>query len=574
MTDDSAEARSWIRLASFATLVLCVAGFVAIPDSNRHLLQYRSLFYEQFARFEPPALVLIAAFAVAALILSFRAPQAPEPDAEPRVLNWLSTDRRALWLTAAFAAVVVFLGFAFIFHHYFLADDENAGWVQALIFAHGKTSAVVPQPWCRWIGAMTPTTVAITPPCGWNLQFFLPVHSLIRSWFIALHVDWLAGPLTAVVTLVLVWSTARIAWPERRDRAVMSVLVVALSTQFLFMSMTMFSGPTDLLFSALWLWLYVQRRTWATLLFPWVGFLAFGVHNPLTHALWVAPFALRILRRREWRTVAYLTIVYVIAIAFWAHQLKLAGTAASASTGVVAKSITSVTVGGAAVRSHFAVPDLLDLLTTAMHVTLIATWNSPILILVLFLCALDWSGLDDLGRDLLLGVLVMIAVRAVEPVTQGEGWGYRFVYPGVINFGLLAALGIDTIASAIGRRRAYAFAAASLVASLVIQLPMRAVQVEHLVGPYARTYQWVASRNADVVVFPLQYVRWGRQMLRNDPFLRNSPKLVDAYELDKANLAALQAQFPGRVLVLTRKDVLQFGAETAPIIVGGLILTQ
>ena len=68
------EARRAVRLASILVLVLCVAGIVGVRVIAKYELWRRSIFYEQFAAIEPPAIAILAVFAIIVLVLATRAP--------------------------------------------------------------------------------------------------------------------------------------------------------------------------------------------------------------------------------------------------------------------------------------------------------------------------------------------------------------------------------------------------------------------------------------------------------------------------------------------------------------------
>jgi hypothetical protein len=550
------DATKNLRSAALAVITIVVAGALTIPVVLRDNLKEKSLFYEQFSHIEAPALALVALFAIVTLILTLDPRSGQPPD---RVIDRRPMSRLVLWSAIAFVFVVALLGFFFVFEHYILVDDEYSAWFQAVIFAAGKTHGVVAPEWCGWIGAFTPSTIAPHPlSCTWELTF-LPLHSLLRSLFIALHVDWLAGPLTAGCTVAIVASTARKLWPDRPERMWIAVIALATSTQFLFMSMTMYSMPTHLLFSALWLWLYVDNRRWSIVALPWIGFIALGVHSPIPHGLWVAPFLFRFVRDRRWGAAAYVLLVYAFALAFWAGHLGYAQSDGSSAVGMASAGATAQ-----AVAAPFGIPDMLARLTTVMNVALIATWNSPVALLCVVAAMLSWPVLDKTSRDLALSLCVIVGARAFASPLQGAGWGYRFVYDGMSNIALLTACGVDVAGRAIGRRRAMGLFVASSAAAVLVQLPMRAVQVHGIAGPYARTYHWMTQLPDEVVIFNPEDAMWGRMMLHNDPFLRDTPVLAEQSALTPGAVQEFARRYPGRVRIVTRAELLQFGVEAAP----------
>jgi len=515
--------RSAVGLAALVTLTCALSGAIAIPLVARFGLARLSIFYEQFARIEPPALALVGVFAIAALIaLRNKATGSTAISASA----W-ETDGFAAslwprgWFVALAVLVVTVAGTDLIFHRFIFADDEYSAYFQALIFARGRWSATVSPEWCRWIPYLTPTTIARPQACTWHLGF-LPIHSMIRALFIDAHLDRFAGPVIAATTILLVGATARRLWPDKPHRTWIAMGVLATSTQFLVMSMTMYSMPTHLLFASVWLWLYVVDSHWSVALLPIVGVLAMGVHSPIPHGLLVPVFWLRYVRQKRYGTALYLAAVYAVGIVFWYVQLQsLSASLATLGTEATAAATTTV--------SMFHLPSLLNFYTNAMNVALVATWNTPVAFLCAFAAALAWHRLDTFERDAALTLLFIVIARAFSNSLQGEGWGYRFIYSGLGLFALLAAAGADVVASAVGARRAGILLAASLVVSTVIELPMRGAQVNWIIRPYYQAYDLLSHQTADIVVFPSSEVMWGRQLLRNDPFLEHRPLIMSMH---------------------------------------------
>jgi hypothetical protein len=515
------DARRAVRLAAISTLVLSACGVIAIPTVSRLDLKYFSLFYAQYAAIELPGLLIIAAFAAATLVLLARSPAIPSDDdddagvvrAPRRIWPWA-------WLLAAGVLLVAVVGTNVVFHRYFLADDEYSAWFQAVIFAHGRWSAAVAPEWCRWITYLTPTTIATPQPCTWHLGF-LPIHSMVRAGFMALGIDQFAGPALGAIAVVLTGAIARRLWPDKPRRAWTAMLVLATSTQLLFMSMTMFSMPTHLVFDLVWLWLYVIDTRWSVAVLPWVGVLSLGVHSPTPHLTLVPPFLLRYVRNGRLATVAYMAVVYGIGLVFWRAQL----TSASGAAPSVASSISAVaaTPGG-----MFRIPLSVGVYSHTMSATLIGTWNMPLALLCVIVAALAWKRLDTFSRDAILSIALIMAVRAfIAPYHHGEGWGYRYIYSALGLIALLSAVGAEVIGTALGTTRARRLFVAALATAVVIQLPMRAVQTEGIVRPYYRSYEFLSHQKAKIVVFRASDYMWARQLLRNDPFLRNSPLMMD-----------------------------------------------
>jgi hypothetical protein len=103
--DDDGLARRRVRLAVLATIGLLIAGVGAIPLVEKHRMKYLSLFYDQFARFEIPAIVVVGLYAVA-LLLVLRGAKVLDPS-PPR---WTWFERRPRLAPAVVALAVIIVG--------------------------------------------------------------------------------------------------------------------------------------------------------------------------------------------------------------------------------------------------------------------------------------------------------------------------------------------------------------------------------------------------------------------------------------------------------------------------------
>lgn len=538
------------------------AGLAAAPGVGAFNYAANSLFFEQFSKIEPRSLWVIAG-SVAMLLVAMARPGAGSPELpSPRYRAWI------IALLACAVAAITLGGIRWIFHGYLLADDEYAMWFQSLIFAHGDRVATVSREWCPYITALAPDTTVPSADCSWFTNV-LPIHSLIQAPFIALGVGRLGMPLMAGACTWLTASIARKLWPERPARAYVAAVFMATSTQLLFMSMTMFAMTTHLFFSLVWLWLYVDDRRWSNVLLPLWGVLALGVHSPFPHAFLIPPFVLRYLWRRRYAMFGYVSVVYALGLMFWLGYLHRPHGAASAAVQLASPAAT-VQAG----TSVFQLPTAFQGLITALHLALIPSWNAPLAIILAVAAMLSWRRLDAFSRDAVLSILFVIAARMLVPTTQGVGWGYRFVFSGLGLFALLAAIGTERLAEAVGSRRTIALIAACSAAALCVQIPLRAADVDRIVGPYRRGFDWLSSRDYDAVVFPVIYVAWGRPLVRNSPYLENRPKILSSLELTQDQLQTLTRNPALRVKVLERDSVFAHGFPHSIIKIGGMWVVQ
>lgn len=540
--------RRAIGLSSVVVLLLVATAATVIRIIGQQELWRNSLFYEQFAAIEPSGLAILAAFAVALLVLlRFQPPAADRVEPAPA---WLNDTMRTRVVLVLGVLIVTALGTYLVFHHYPFVDDEYSGWFQSVIYSRGARTATLPADWCRWIASMTPTSIAIEKPCTWRLGY-LPIHALIRGGFMAMQADALAEPVLAAASVLLVLFIARRVWPDRPQRAVLSALFLAASTQFLVMSMTAYAMIAHLFFSLLWLWIYVRPERWALILLPWVGVLALGVHSPIPHVLFVAPFLLRFIIQRRIAAFGYMAVVYGLGLMLWTGRFSPSAVVASIPVA------TPSTVAGVAmsVGTH----PMFNGITTTMMLSLLATWSVPLALLCVLVAILMWQRLDGFSRWLALSLVCTLVGRAIFSGIQGAGWGNRYAFAVLGNVAILAALGTEFLAEAFGRRRAYGLVAVAMIVALAIELPFRGVQAGRIVRPYYQASDWMAHYPSDVVMFDPGAVRYGGQLIRNDPFLRSTPELMDYTALGQSGMNRVMVEHPGRVHVVTTEELVRFG---------------
>ena len=161
--------------------------------------------------------------------------------------------------------------------------------------------------------------------------------------------------------------------------------------------------------------------------------------------------------------------------------------------------------------------------------------------------------------DVALGVALTLAFYLFFPLTQGHGWGYRYAYQVLGSLALLAAAGTPSLVAAIGARRAQGLLVASFATALLVQVPLRFWQGERFIRPYAAAYRYLASRPARVVLVHEDSVWYGRDLIRNDPYLRGQPVVLAARMLTREGRAAILAAYPGQVLEVTNRELLRLG---------------
>src|SRR5206468_9105917 len=153
-----------------------------------------------------------------------------------------------------------------------------------------------------------------------------------------------------------------------------------------------------------------DTRSWTAALV--VGVIALGLHNPFPHALFVAPFLLRLVRQRRWARVGSAALAYGIGGVVFLSWLRFVYPLARGANG--------------GLLSLFAVPNLFVTWLQFVNVSVLLTWHAPVFAILVFIALLRPWRPDPLLADLATGVLLTFVFFAFFPSTQGHGWGYRY----------------------------------------------------------------------------------------------------------------------------------------------------
>ena len=550
--DDAAVARTTARrlvgIGLGLTLLLGLFGLSARLQMIAWGLVHPgpvNVYFRLYALHEPLFLVLLI---VAALLAALAMWRRAKPFAEQRVtrLERLAPPGRgAVALVAAVLAGVSVATWYGVHHAVLLTMDEFTTDFQARIIANGDLRATLPNAWQPYVDALAPVFTAYQGLDGGWLSQYLPGYALLRAPFLLIGAAALLNPLLAALSVVLVAAIARRLWPDEGMRPWVAIAFFVTSSEVLMTSCTGYSMPAHLALNLLWVWLYLRGdvRSWGLALA--VGVLALGLHNPVPHALFVAPFLLRLLRTRRWGRLGAAVAAYAAGSVMWYLWLRMANPLARAD--------------GPGLFTMFAWPNRIALWLQATNFTLLLTWHAPLFGALAIIGLVRARRLHPVLADLALGALLTLGFYFFFPLTQGHGWGYRYAYQILGSLALLAAAGAPSLVAAVGARRTQTLLAASFAIALVMQVPLRFVQAERFIRPYAAAYRHVLTQPADVVLVHGDSIWYGRDLVRNDPYLRGQPVVLAARFLTPEGRTAIEAAHPGRVVDVKDGDLLRLG---------------
>jgi hypothetical protein len=150
---------------------------------------------------------------------------------------------------------------------------------------------------------------------------YLPGYSAVRALFHLGGAQWMTNPCLAMLTVLAMVGVSSRLWPSSKVNQGLALLMLVTSPQFLINSMTSYAYPAHLCVNLFWLWLYSRNDRLGLMLAPWVGVLAMGLHQPVVHVLFAAPFLVRLLWSRSWRLRIYTVCIYTAGSLFWIYWL-------------------------------------------------------------------------------------------------------------------------------------------------------------------------------------------------------------------------------------------------------------
>lgn len=437
-------------------------------------------------------------------------------------------------ITAVILALILicWAGHYFLLAGHDLSRDEQMVLFDQAIFARGQLFAILPVDWPSLGNALNRTFLLPLPsPYAW-VSAYLPGNAVIHAFFARIGDAHLASPIMAALAVAALYDIAVRIWPDEQAPQIVALTCLILSPQFLISAMTTYAMTAHLALNLLWLALFLRDRTWAYAMLLPIGFLATGLHQPIFHPLFVAPFLWLLVERRRWGPLAILAAGYALIGLFWLAWPGLVAAAVPASA-ISALPASDGYAGRVMALLSAWKPNGLWLMT--LNLLRFATWQNLLLLpLAIIGVAAFWRS-NGLVRALTLGPLLTLAAMLILLPYQGHGWGYRYLHGFIGNFGLLAGFGWFLL-----RQQELASRRLFLIGNMVslAALGWMAYCAHALVAPYAQADRRIASLSSDFVVIDDLAAPFALDLVRNAPFLDNRPirlagsaRIVEDYRL-------------------------------------------
>jgi hypothetical protein len=520
--------------AGLAVLAVCLAGLFAnrfVASVGADQPRGFNIFLVLFSRHELPFIALTALFAVAALACM------RDGESEDGHVTFAAPSNVIVGVLALGVLVAGWLASHTLFHQFALSMDEYSAHFQASIFAAGRLTAPVPAAFRGVADGITPIFSTYLPQSGAWTTMYLPVYSALRALFLLGGAEWLINPVLSAGCVVLLAAVARRIWPQDGRRQWLALLLLVTSSQFLVTTGSAYSMPAHLCFNFLWLWLWLRGDRASLVALPLVGVLALGLHNPFPHALFAAPFLIYLVVQRRWRMVAWTGAVYAAGSLYWLHWLEAVQPQAQQG-------------GAGGLLGLFQLPALASVVVHSMNLALVATWQAPVAALGLAAALWRFRSLKHPMRELAYGAVLTFGFYVFFPSAQGHGWGYRYIFPVLGSIALLAADGWLQLAGDLRPRAAQPLLVGGLALALV-QLPVRAAEVEATIRPYAISSEYLHSLPVDVVLLPTQQWWYGQDLVRNEPLFGTGPVMVATPNITAEQYEQMMARLGSSVRVHT-----------------------
>jgi hypothetical protein len=461
------------------------------------------------------------------------------------LLSWIGS--HPLWIAAG-SAVLLSWGAWSVYLHWPLCMDEYAPLFQSKIFASGHVEGHFPPQLLDWLipRGFQDYFLNVRPATGAVTSAYWPSFALLLTPFTWLGVPWICNPLISAATLL---ATHRLALRIFGDReaAGLAVLLTLASPEFLADGISYYSMSAHMLANALYALLLVPATGAAprhataaegsvptagkALVAGIIGSVALTLHNPVPHILFALPWIIWLLcRPGGLRVTLYLFAGYL-------PLCLLLGLGWVLSTFPHGDSVATFT-------APFALPNATVGLMRLVGIAKIWAWSVPGLLLLAIVGA--WRWWDNIGCRLLASSAVLTLVGYFfVPVDQGHGWGYRYFHSAWIALPILAVAALQRVPPrAIGSRTAATrFIVTCALLSLFAGTALRAVQIHGFIARHLHQIPAYAGTEHRVVILDTQHTFYGRDLIQNDPFLREDVITLITHA-PQADAAMMKAQFP------------------------------
>ena len=439
----------------------------------------------------------------------------------------------AIALIAA-PALIAFVLRQYVFPDYDLSRDEQMVTYDAAIFSAGKLFEPVPPFWRDYYHALNSTFLLPVGDRAGFVSAYLPGNAALHALIGTMLPASAASPLLLLIGTIALWRIAVQLWPDSPSTRAVVLLVFATSSQIIVTATATYAMTAHLALNCVWLCLFLKRRPAAHAAAIAVGFVATGLHQPLFHPFFVAPFLLLLLRERAWKELAAYVLCYGVIGLFWL------GWQPWLSAHGVAPVLAGHGSGGVGYldRLRDAIHPLepAGIWVMAANLLRFVTWNHLLLLPLAGLAMFGTRRGDPFVQALWIGAAMVIVFMTIMLPAQVNGWGYRYLHGFLGNAALLAGIGWHRLERD-GAAPVRSFAWLTALGAVVI-LPLHAWMAGGQLWGYASARANIVAINADIVIVD-EGVPFSGDLVLNRADLSNRPILLSRSELTTKDIPVL-----------------------------------
>ncbi|MGS0648054.1 hypothetical protein ACU81Q_10520 [Komagataeibacter melomenusus] len=425
---------------------------------------------------------------------------------------------RYIWAVAAGLCAFCLVGHWLVLCGYDASRDEQMANFDSYIFASGHLVAPLSELWRDNSDILNTNFLYPSVHRGAWVSAYLPINAAIRALFRLFAFPELANPLITALGAIALWACVRQLWPKDKEAPWVALLLYCLSGQILCLGMTAYAMPAHLTFDLIWLWLYLQKRWWSDTLALVVAFFTVGLHQPIMHPLFAAPFLCLLVFQRQWPRVAFYFIGYAVIGLFWlkwpayiSTLVQSGGVAPPPGADYISQLVETVSRNGL-----MAIPYML------LNMARLIAWNH------LLLLPLVWIGVSLCWRQRLVqalagGIILTFMVMMIIMPYQGHAFGYRYFNGLLGNFILLAVYGWKMIVPQEPKWRSLMVYTSAGIA--IVMIPMQLFFSHHFYSTFSQESKRIASMDADYFIYTgaIDLPLFGWDVVLNRPDLSNRP---------------------------------------------------
>jgi hypothetical protein len=456
---------------------------------------------------------------------------------------------------------ICLFGVHYVFEEYALSPDEFFVDFVAQSIAAGFLLTPLDPLWRDFASALQPSFVQVSAGGNYWSPLWRPGNAMIVAVFDLLGAHNLGHAVLTAGCLPLIAMLAKRFWPDYPSAPILAMLLLALSPQFMLTGMTRYAMTSHLFFGLLWLVLFLRDTKMGHVGAALTGFFAVGIHHIHIHPLFVLPFMIGLLRDRRWTLSGFYAVWYSAALLIWFFWRDIAELVQRGD----ANSLSDFAYLSHATTHYLTSHGIIDVLYWLVNIFRFISWQSFALIVLFTFGIASIRKSDTAVRNLAWAIGLSIIPYLLLMPSQGHGWGYRFLHPLLANFALIAVHGWVCLRSRVSSEFRVQFAGGLCAATILfaaVSFPARMNQAYSINHPFATAAKYIRTLDTDIVLIDSKSIWFGNDFIRNDPLLRNRPKIMAADQLDDKSLAILCGNRD--VILIGFHELATFGVDYIP----------